>query len=556
MFRSNEINFDNVKPNSKALSSKKILFKDKSDLIKIAKKEENLIFSKKSNFFIFLLTVSFISFTSFNLLKLSIQKKENKNLLGTKIENKRGKILDRNSEIIAASLETNDLYIDFKQSLNKTNLKNKISEIFLDKSSLINKIFEKEQYSLVKKDISLSNLNKLRLIGDPAIKLHESKKRVYPQHNIFSNLVGIQTPHLSSKLEKKFNTLLNKGSNLQLTLDLRIQNIVRDELNKSFKDYEAKSALAVVMNVNDGEILAMVSLPDFNPNYPSSILPKTENNLTTEARYEMGSTLKIFNAAIVFESNLNLQNQKFDISKGYQITSEKNIIDEHIKEKILNFNEVFIKSSNVGSVKILESLGSELQEEFFFKVGLADTLNVNGLNIVSNKLPKNWSSHSKFISYGYGLSISPISLITAFSSLVNGGYRINPKILIDSNENKKERILSRETSIKINTLIQKIVKEGTGKKADVNGLMIGGKTGTSKKVELGHYSEKKKITSFIGVFPANSPEYLTFVLFDEPEKNISGNIENTGGNTAAPTFSRIVKKISPIISKSNYLKSQ
>ncbi len=554
MLKNNHINFDNVKPNGKYFSSKQLLFKDKTDLIRNAEKEKNLNYCKKTNLFVFLLTISFVSFVSFNLLKLSYKKEVSKVVSEYKFQTPRGKILDRNYEIIAASLDTKDLYIDVKNSLNKKKLEKELSEMFVEKNSYLKKIFQKEQYSLIQKDISLTNLNKLKMIGDPAIKLHKSKKRIYPQHNIFSNLIGIKTPHLISKLEKNLNEILKNGSDVRLTVDLRIQNIVRDELYKSLKYYNAKAALAMVMNVNNGEILAMVSLPDFNPNYPESILPKTENNLTSEARYEMGSTLKIFNAAIVYESKHDIEFQKFDISKGYQITSDKNIVDEHINKDILNFEEIFIKSSNIGSVKILESLGADLQYKFFDKVGLTQKLKVDGLKIVSNKLPDNWDSHSKFISYGYGLSISPISLITAFSSMVNGGYKIKPTIIINKKQSEKDRILSSETSKKINKLIQKIVNEGTGKKAKVDGILVGGKTGTSKKVESGNYSEKKKVTSFIGVFPANYPEYLTFVLFDEPESNILGSNENTGGNTAAPTFSKIVKKVSPIISKSNYFK--
>ena len=151
----------------------------------------------------------------------------------------------------------------------------------------------------------------------------------------------------------------------------------------------------------------------------------------------MGSTLKIFNAAIAYESDSSSQVQRFEISKGYQITNDKNIKDDHIKNSSLSFDEVFIKSSNVGSVKILESLGFDAQRNFFEKVGLMDKLDVDGLNIVSNKLPNSWSSHSKFISYGYGISLSPISLITSFCSLVNGGYKINPKVL-KSNKNLKK----------------------------------------------------------------------------------------------------------------------
>ena len=553
MFKSDGMNYDNVKPKVNLLASQKINFHDKKDLIKNAKREKSLSFSKKSNLFFFLLSISFSLFISYNILKVTYKREINSSIVQAKGKINRGKILDRNNEIIATSIDTKDLYIDVKKSLNKTKLKIVLSKIFENKEPIFfEKIFNKGQYSLIKKDISPTELNKLRSVGDPAIKLHESKKRVYPQHNIFSNLIGLKTNELISKIEKNMNKELVKGKNLKLTVDLRIQNIVREELNKSFIEYKAKAALAIVMNVKSGEIFSMVSLPDFNPNYPNSILPKTENNLNAEARYEMGSTLKIFNAAMVYESESDIQFNEFEISDGYQITNDKHILDDHIEEKILNFDDIFVKSSNIGSVKILESLGPNKQKQFFKKVGLTENLNIEGLNVVSNKLPNNWESHSKFISYGYGLSLSPISLITAFGSLVNGGYKIQPSLVKDRVNQKKIRVFSSETSNKINELIHKIVTDGTGKKAQVKGLLIGGKTGTSKKVEKGNYSEEKKITSFIGIFPANSPEFLTFVLFDEPKKNVANRKETTGGNTAAPTFSKIVKKISPIITKYNY----
>ena len=553
MFKSDGINYDNVKPKANLLSSKKINFHDKKDLIKNAKREKSLSFSKKSNLYFFLLSISFSLFISFSILKVTYKNEIDFSTVQAKTKINRGKILDRNNEIIATSIDTKDLYLDLKKSLNKEKLKIVLSEIFEDKeSTFFEKIFDKGQYSLIKKDISRTELNKLKAVGDPAIKLHESKKRVYPQHNIFSNLIGLKTNELISKIEKNMNKELVEGKSLKLTVDLRIQNIVREELYKSLIEYKAKAALAIVMNVKSGEIYSMVSLPDFNPNYPNSILPKTENNLNAEARYEMGSTLKIFNAAMVYESESDIQFNEFAISDGYQITNEKNILDDHIDEKILNFDDVFIKSSNIGSVKILESFGSKKQKDFFKKVGLTENLDIEGLNVVSNKLPNNWESHSKFISYGYGLSLSPISLTTAFSSLVNGGYKIQPSLIKNRGNQKEVKVFSSETSNKINKLIHKIVMDGTGKKAQVKGLLIGGKTGTSKKVEKGNYSEEKKITSFIGIFPANSPEFLTFVLFDEPQKNVSYSKETTGGNTAAPTFSKIVKKISPIITKDSY----
>ena len=556
MYKNDNINYDNVKPFNRKIGTKKVIFNDQSDIIFNVEKEKNVNFSKNINFLFFLLTISFSLFVSFSLLKISYQEKETNIFISDNKKIKRGKILDRNKEIIATSLDTNDLYIDIKKSLNKSLLRKELQNIFLSKNSLFfDKKFAKNQYTLIQKDLSLSELSELSYIGDPAIKLHKSQKRVYPQHNIFAHLTGLKTQELSSKLEKNLDHKLSSGTDIKLTVDLRVQNIVRDEIKKSIKNYKAKSGLAIVMNVNNGEILAMVSLPDFDPNYPESILPNTENNLATEARYEMGSTLKIFNAAIVYELKSSLQNNKFNISEGYQITDQKNISDEHIKIDTLTFEQIFIKSSNVGSVKILDSVGYRAQKEVFEKVGLTRNLTVDGIKIVPNKLPDNWDSYSRFMSYGYGISISPLSLTTAFSSLVNGGYKINPTLVQTNNIQKREKVLSDHTSKKINQLIQKIVNEGTGKLAKVDGIIIGGKTGTSKKVEMGNYTDNKVVTSFIGTFPANKPEFLTFVLFDEPKNNISDSDENTGGNTAAPTFSKIVKKISPIVSKKTYFEN-
>ena len=324
---------------------------------------------------------------------------------------------------------------------------------------------------------------------------------------------------------------------------------------KGLEIYNAKSALSIVMNVKNGDILSMVSLPDFDPNFPKTIQDFTENNLVTEARYEMGSTLKMFNAALTFELKSNLIEKNFDISQGYQLTNKNTISDDHINLDKINFNQAFVHSSNIASIKIIEEIGIEKQKELFKNIGLIDTPNINGLNVVSNKGPRIWNdTYSKSMSYGYGISLSPISLVSSFATLVNGGIVVTPHIIKTKLNRNKKRVLSNETSKQINILLEKVVKNGTGKTATVAGLKLGGKTGTSKKVENGEYSEKKVITSFIGVFPIDDPNFLTFVLFDEPQRNTGLSLESFGSNTAAPTFSKIVSKISPILIQNNYFK--
>ena len=548
--------YENIIPKTGNFDSTNIIFKDSNDILNNEHRRKVIGFAKKIHGISFLASFMFYIIIVINLAELSILK--NNKLINTnrEINYKRGKILDRNGEIIATTINTKDLYLDTKKSLNYVKLIEKLSSIFEDKKEdYFKAIFKKKQYIRVKKDLNLEEINSLMKIGDPAIKFHDSKKRIYLQHNLFSHLTGFKSLHLKSKLEKNLNDKLAKGINIDLTVDLKIQTIVHEELKKSIKKYNAKSGVAIVMNVENGEIISLVSLPDFDPNFPENIKPLSENNLATEARYEMGSTLKIFNAALVYENlnNTNLVKEEFDISNGYQITSKKLIEDKHIVEKKIDFNEIFIHSSNVGSIKLIESIGIEKQKDFFEKIGITSKLKIDGLKIVNNKPPIYWDEQaSKFISYGYGISISPISLISAYSSLVNGGFKINP--VIHKNQKKvKIKIIDDQVSKNISLLLEKIVKEGTGKKARVNGLAVGGKTATSKKLEKGEYSEKKLITSFIGIFPVEEPKFISLILFDEPTKNAGISIENFGGNTAAPTFSRIVRKISPILLKHNYL---
>ena len=553
MDKSKDIFYENVIPVKKE-KTVDVKFKDSNDIILEERKKKLISSANNKNNLFFYIVSSFYIFIIISLHNIFFIK-DNLNITKKQRISDRGKILDRNGEIIATNIETKDLYLDTRKVLDSTDLKKKLIEIFPQKNNYIDKVFKKDQYIRIKQHLTSQEINSLRKIGDPAIKFHNSEKRIYLHHNLFSHITGFKSSEIKSKVERNFNQILENGKDVKLSVDLRVQTIVYDELLKSLEKFDANSAVTIVMDVNNGEIISMVSLPDFNPNHPEDIKAFTENNLATEARYEMGSTLKIFNAALAFEHSMQLEEEQFLINEGYQITYDKLIEDKHIKDSIINFDDIFTKSSNVGSIQLIENIGIEKQKDFFIKMDFHNDVKINGLSTVKNKLPSDWNDlASKFISYGYGISISPISLVSAYCSLVNGGFKINPKIHITDKSNK-EKVLKSLTSQKVNNLLRKIVESGTGKNAKVNGLTVGGKTGTSRKLENGEYSEKKVITSFIGTFPINKPKYIAFVLFDEPRRNTKEFLENFGGNTAAPTFSRIVRKVSPILNKNNYLKS-
>ena len=549
--------FENLRPNFKRLNTSKVNFRDDNDLLNLASKEKTLIFAKNFNLICLALTSVFFLNIFYNLFQITLNSEKNRKFY-SKGNIERGKIFDRNGTLIATNLPTFDLYLNTKKLINRKIVKSEIEKIFKNKkSSFINYAFSKKHYILIQNNLSNYEINQLKKIGDPGLVFEKSQKRIYPQHNLFCHITGFLSKFYEpkSKIEKNFHNKLSNGKNIRLSLDLRIQSIVHEELSRSMKKYEANSALALVMNVNNGEIISMVSLPDFDPNYPEEITAFSENNLVTEARYEMGSTLKIFNAALAYEIESLATKEIFDVEFPYQITHEKQIKDEIKGEKKLTFDDIFIKSSNIGSIKLLDFMGHEKQKDFFKKIGLTENLNVSGLKTVSNNLPDYWNiTASKFISFGYGISLSPISLASSFSTLVNGGFKVKPTISLGES-NQIKRILDIKTSEKINSLLKRIVEEGTGKKAKVLGLEVGGKTGTSEKFVDGNYNSEKVITSFIGVFPIKEPKYLTLVLFDEPKRTNNRFLEYFGGDTAAPTFSEITKKISPILDKRNYLDS-
>lgn len=547
--------YDNVVPRKSLTGkSKSLLFFEETKLLQLGRTSLAIERGKNSLFFIFFSVLTIFMFVIYKLFDLSIV--ENKKLpQNNKVNNVmpvRGKIIDRNGRIISASIPTLDLYLDGKKIIDKEPTIKKLVELFPKKNiSFFEDIILNKNYKLVSRHLSEDEENAIKKLGEPGLIFHKSTRRVYPHDNLFSHVTGFVSKfgNAQSKIEKNYNHKLKQGKDLQLTLDLKIQNIIYEEIKKSKKYFESKGSLGLLLNVNNGEIISMVSRPDFNPNHPKTIKPFTESSLVTSARFEMGSILKVYNAAMAYENKTINHGQLFDVSDDYNLTKTYKVQDTIKFEKSINFDEVFTFSSNVGSIKIFETIGIKKQQDFLYNIGLNEQIMLDGLTTVNNLLPKkhNWNDViGKSISYGYALSITPISLATSFSSLVNGGFKIRPKI-IKNKEFKRNQVISSDTSSKINKLLYKVVQIGTGTKAKVDGIKIGGKTSTAKKSDgFGGYFEKKVLTSFLGVFPIEKPEYLLLVLFDEPNKGINSPIPYSS-NTAAPIFANIVERISPIL---------
>ena len=497
-------------------------------------------------------------------------------------DSERGNFYDRNNVSLTANLRVYDIGIQPKKIYEEdkfirklTSLYSEISEDKLKERIDLNSFFYLNKVFL-KRKISAQELQKIIDLGETGIIFEDTYERIYSQRELFSHLIGyvdIDNNGLSG-MERSFNVILydeNKGDVVS-SVDTRIQHIVRDELLGAMDLYKAVGGAGIVLDINNGEVISMVSLPDFNPNHKIE-----ENdaffNKNTKGVYELGSVMKTFTAAIGIEENKFNTNTLYEISDYIKVGDSR--VTDHHRPCELNYcsvEDIFVQSSNIGTVMMVRDIGSELQKEYFEELGMFNKINLNLPELSYPLFPEPWRAvNTDSISYGYGISISPLHLAYATATVLNGGYLLNPSIIRkDKDTDYGRKIFSDETSEIMKYLFSKVVSEGTAKDAfsahTDHRYIVGGKTGTAYKVENSRYKVKKnnKMTTFISAFPINKPEYIVLVWLDEP-KGIIGEYDdpdNTWGYTdagwnAARISRNIIDRISPILdTNARYLPSE
>ena len=504
-------------------------------------------------------TIGLVIFSK--MLELSIlHERQPKNVKGTEYENKilfRGIIKDRNGKILASNIFTYKLKAYPKliknPSLTSEILSTKLKN--LEKNRVLKQISNKHKYEVViARNITAKKAKQLNSLGIPGLEFFPTVKRFYPHSNLTSHLIGHTNNNLQgvNGMEKTYNNKLSSGKDIILSVDIRIQHAIREELSKDLLDFNAKTATAILADLDTNEIISMVSLPDYNPNL--SINPKhiSYRNTATFNLYEMGSTFKIFSLAAGFEYADIKLNSIFDVSKPLKISSYL-IKDYHPQNRVLSAKEVFLKSSNKGASLIALKLGGNNLKSFYYNLGLLDYSSIDIIEKSKPKFPRNWGDiEVANLSFGYGISITPMHLVEASSLIFGNSDFQNVKLELQKTSRKKNNeLLSTSTKEKLLHLMEENVLYGTGKNAFTKGYNVGGKTATAEKINktLGGYDKKKLVSSFLSVFPINNPKYICLVLFDEPsfQNFINNNDGATGGRTAAKTTSKIIKRISPIL---------
>jgi cell division protein FtsI (penicillin-binding protein 3) len=526
----------------------------------------NMQFNRIAFIFFVFLVISIIF--SIQLLHLGSLKVESNIKSTLNINNYRADIVDRNGNYLAKTVSSIDIGINPVEVIDKKKLLINLQLIFPNKDYLeTSKKLDENKFFYFEKKISVENYEKIMLLGDKSIKPEEKLTRIYPQTNLFSHIIGqIDDDNQGiSGLEKSFNNRLKqKKEPLRLTVDTDIQFLIREQLVKFNSIFRSKGAAAILMNVNSGEIISMVSYPDFDLNKREKVVDLNFINRATKGVYELGSVFKTFTIAAGLDENLiDINTQFLDLPKSISCAGQT--IGEY-SDKIpadLTVEEILIRSGNIGSVRIGQKLEIDKLKFFLEKIGVLNRIDFD-IEEVGEPITFKWGKCKlATVSFGHGITTTPLQLAKGYSIISNGGFDIKPSLIKkDKDYNKtKKRIIKEGISEKINLILRKIVtnKEGTAGLANVDGYEVGGKTGTAQKTTLGGYSNLK-VNTFVSIFPTSQPKYVLIVLLDEPKTNseyiyyyrdgkqpTKGTPFNTAGWTSVEVTGKIIERIGPIL---------
>ncbi len=479
---------------------------------------------------------------------------------GARVLAARPDIVDRNGEVLATDIKTASLYAEPRNIVDADEALELLSSVLpdLDPETTFNKLKSGTGFVWLRRQLTPAQQAEIMALGLPGIGFRTEIKRFYPGGPTASHILGLVNIDNQgiAGLERWIDnqgladlraTGLATAANLapvKTTLDLRVQHIVRDELATAMQKYHAIAAGAVVLNAKTGEIVAMASLPDFDPNTAAGAHDKDKFNRMTAGTFEMGSTIKSFTTAMALDSGKVNMNSKFDATRPITI-GRQTIRDFHGKGRVLTVPEVFIYSSNIGSAREADVVGIEGHREFLKRMGLLDKMKIELPEVRTPTEPKVWKKvHSITISFGHGMTTTPLQTAVAAAALMNGGKLFDPTLMPrtakEASENGKQ-VINEKTSNDMRYLYRLNAEKGSGKRAEVPGYRVGGKTGTAEKVVNGRYSTDKRFNAFLAAFPMDDPQYIVLSIIDEPKPEKPG-MGATAGINAAPIVAGIIRR--------------
>ncbi len=476
-------------------------------------------------------------------------------------------ILDRNGQVLASDVKVMSVFAEPRRLIDKDEATELLTAVLpdVDSKELRDRLGTRKGFVWVKREVSPHQRDEVFHLGLPGVGLIAENKRVYPNGPIGAHVLGfanidnqgiagiekfIDSQGLADLHNMGFGATPDELKPISLSLDIRATHALRDELEKGVNHFKAKAGAAAIMDVNTGEIIAMASLPDYDPNKPTDALDPLHINRMNVGVYEMGSTFKALTIAMALDSGKVNLNSRLD-ARGALSFGRFKIHDYHAQNRALTVPEVFTYSSNVGTARMAMGQGVERHKAFLRKMGQLTRMRTELPESAEPIVPKNWGElNTMTIAFGHGLAVAPLQAMMAVGALMNGGYLITPTFLKRSEEEARKdapQVVKAETSEAMRYLMRLNAEIGTAKKVDINGYYVGGKTGTAEKVIAGHYAKNRLFTTFMAVAPSDKPKYLFLTIMDEPQ-----GLPETGGYATAAYNSghvtgQIIERVGPIL---------
>ncbi len=470
---------------------------------------------------------------------------------------RRADIVDRNGKVLARGLSTFTLYAFCKDLMDPQGTAASLARILPDlkDGALAEKITDCRGNVRLMRHLTPRQKYRVITLGLPGLYFLRQERRFYARGRAASHVIGYTDTdnHGLAGIEKRFEEQLTKPENLghplELSIDVRLQQIVERELAVATEEFNGVAASAVLMNALNGEILAVASVPNFDPHRPMDASDLGRFSQATLGVYELGSVFKTFTVAMALDAGCAHMGSRYDVRQKLKYGRFK-IGDSHPKNRVLTLPEVYAYSSNIGAAKIARDCGTKVQQDYLRRLGLLDPAPLELLEVGHPQVPDRWREiNTLTIGFGHGIAVSPLQVAAGIAPIVNGGYMVKPTLLKQEEHPGLVQVLKSGTSARMRDLMRLVVTSGTGRRADTVGYPVIGKTGTAeKRAKRGKgYSKKRNISSFVGAFPADQPTYVIYVVMDEARGNDSTKWETGGGLVAAPVVQSIVSQAGPIL---------
>ena len=478
----------------------------------------------------------------------------------TSLVPERGDIIDRDGQPLARTIDAWTIGIWPKKVIgDKLEIARKLAQIMpeRDEATYFAMLKSGKSFYYLRRRAAPGVVEAINAIGEPGIALEREPDRLYPQTSLAAHVIGYTdvdgkgVAGLEWAMNDRLSNPTTRGQPLQLSISSKVQQALEHELLAAMQKFSALGAAGVIMDIHTGEVLAMTSLPQLNPNAAGQGSPEARFNRATLGVYELGSTFKPFTVAMAMDSGIIKSFGKIYPCPDRLQVGRRSITDTHPFRRPCSVAEIMQESSNIGTAQIADELGAARQREFLKKMGFLDRVSVELRELGRPLSPRDWSrSDTMTVGYGHSIAVSPLHLATGYAALYNGGiYRPATLLKVDRNHAaaKGHRVFSEDTSYKMRSLLRVVVTKGTGRKADAPGYRVGGKTGTAEKAVAGGYSKNRVVTSFAGVFPMDEPRYAMVVMLDEPQPTAETYGFRTAGWNAAPIMSITVSRVAPML---------